>query len=534
MNYNQEQMACINDTSHRIVCMAGAGAGKTATMLGRIKRIIEGGCRPDGILVLTFTRAAALEMKERYEKDSSVGIHPNFSTFHAFCYDILRKDEGVRMSIGFSKAPTVISDAKYNQISRKIKNELGFKISKKRLESGNLTYAEQDTYKLYLKRLNVELVKNNYVTYDSMSKYITDLFTSDDRSIARYKSQYHTIIVDEFQDTSPDQFDFVKSFEKSDIYVCGDLLQAIYGFRGATSEIMENLVDDDSWKVLKLQNNYRSDIDICQYANDATDGIDDKYKVLLNPISEEDGIVNEHFYTRDTYEHYPDSVKKSYRDILKELHGTTAILARSNREVDAIQWDLKLNNIRFNGIRKDEILKILECAVDINVCLEYIVSIMKDDKYCTYLQLESVGEFKDMSPEDVIHYIINHIDDSDKMQSTYTEILQVQKVLQDQTMPYTWKYTSILHYFGEIDIPSVFNLNSNADVFRMLIKFFQDERLSNLYVGTIHSVKGLEFDNVILLGVGSREFPLYYDENINLYYVGITRAKHRLEVYKNE
>lgn len=57
MNYNQEQMACINDMSHRIVCMAGAGAGKTATMLGRIKRIIEDGFRPDGILVLTFTKS---------------------------------------------------------------------------------------------------------------------------------------------------------------------------------------------------------------------------------------------------------------------------------------------------------------------------------------------------------------------------------------------------------------------------------------------------------------------------------------------
>ena len=104
---NEQQMAVVMSDEPRILVLAGAGAGKTHTMLERINRLIEEGQDPGSILVLTFTNKAAFDMRDRYKR-SHVGKRiPEFRTFHSFCYHLLIIDPTIRCSLGYSQPPTV-------------------------------------------------------------------------------------------------------------------------------------------------------------------------------------------------------------------------------------------------------------------------------------------------------------------------------------------------------------------------------------------------------------------------------------------
>ena len=92
MPLNKEQLQAVNSNSDRILCLAGAGAGKTKSFIERISRLVQDGVAPSSILALTFTNAAAAEMRSRYE-DKNIGTEiPEFRTFHSFCYSVLCKD----------------------------------------------------------------------------------------------------------------------------------------------------------------------------------------------------------------------------------------------------------------------------------------------------------------------------------------------------------------------------------------------------------------------------------------------------------
>jgi len=110
MNFNKEQLEAINCEDKNIVCIAGAGTGKTQTLIGRMIRLINEGVSPDNILCLTFTRAAATEMGERYRKLSGEIKTPMFATFHAFCYHLLCVDSVLRNYLGYNKVPDIADE----------------------------------------------------------------------------------------------------------------------------------------------------------------------------------------------------------------------------------------------------------------------------------------------------------------------------------------------------------------------------------------------------------------------------------------
>ena len=99
MEFNEQQLNAINSNDDAILCLAGAGAGKTASMVNRIVRLVKDGVAPETILALTFTNAAAFEMKQRYKKIQGANLGkklPEFRTFHGFCYNVIIKTPAVR------------------------------------------------------------------------------------------------------------------------------------------------------------------------------------------------------------------------------------------------------------------------------------------------------------------------------------------------------------------------------------------------------------------------------------------------------
>ena len=164
MELNEQQYEAAHSNERTILCLAGAGCGKTKTLLARIERLIREGVPPTSILSLTFTNAAAFEMKERYKKipnlDHSKGT-PEFRTFHSFCYSLIVKDPAVRARIGYTKVPEICDDARLKEIKTKVKLQLGIKLTEAELESDQplATREKNDQKELFNKGLIKQIKK---------------------------------------------------------------------------------------------------------------------------------------------------------------------------------------------------------------------------------------------------------------------------------------------------------------------------------------------------------------------------------------
>ena len=141
MGLNTEQQFAVDCNDAKILCLAGAGAGKTKTMIARIVRLVNDGVDPKRILALTFTNAAAFEMKERYKLTPNLDISrgvPEFRTFHSFCYSLIIKDLAIRQRIGYAQIPSVCDDAEFKEIKQKVKLQLNCKLTADQLDGENL------------------------------------------------------------------------------------------------------------------------------------------------------------------------------------------------------------------------------------------------------------------------------------------------------------------------------------------------------------------------------------------------------------
>ena len=251
MSFNEQQLRAINSDSRTILVLAGAGAGKSTTMIARICRLIEEGVEPNQILSLTFTNAAALEMKEKYKKQCKklTTNMPEFRTFHSFCYSLIIKDSNIREKLGYSKIPSICDDNKLNEIKTKVRLQVKCNLSEAKM-SGDVPLSSKEKFSLELfnKALKREIIKENLITFDMLCYNVCILFEKDDPCISKYKKQYKYINVDEFQDTDRKQMKFVASFpEDTSIFCVADALQNIYAFRGTTNEYVKTLSEAPIW-----------------------------------------------------------------------------------------------------------------------------------------------------------------------------------------------------------------------------------------------------------------------------------------------
>ena len=170
LDLNEQQKKAVYCDDKRICVVAGAGSGKTATLIQRIGRLIqEDKCRGDNILALTFTNAAAFEMKERFQKAFGTlnkGV-PFFGTFHAFCYSLIAHDIRVRDAVGYTKVPMIVTENKMKMIEKEVATRLGINLTEEKLTTGkNLSPKEEYDYAIFKKALPSALpafLKNYFV-----------------------------------------------------------------------------------------------------------------------------------------------------------------------------------------------------------------------------------------------------------------------------------------------------------------------------------------------------------------------------------
>lgn len=274
---NEKQYEAVTTLEGPILIIAGAGSGKTRVITYRIANMLESGIPQSQILALTFTNKAAKEMEERVKELTGKKLQNlTISTFHAFGVKILRQDIE---KLGWRPNFSIYDDVDRNQLIKETGRELGFtadaldvykignlfsniKIGRWDWESAN------DQYRKLYEEYQSGLKLYNAVDFDDLIGLPIKLFREFPDVLQKYRDRYKYIMVDEFQDTSIQQYLLMHAIADRNVAVVGDDDQSIYSWRGANYEnILMFERDFPGVKEIRLEQNYRSTETILAAAN---------------------------------------------------------------------------------------------------------------------------------------------------------------------------------------------------------------------------------------------------------------------------
>jgi len=304
---NPSQLEAVMSDGGPILVIAGAGSGKTRTLVYRVARLVESGVDPENILLLTFTRKAANEMLERAAGLSDARCRfVSGGTFHSLANRILRSYGDL---LGFDRGFTILDRSDMEEVIRSLVQEsqmnrnvgrfpktgtLANILSKAANIGGSLETCMEEEYAQFLPvieqidqlhHLYSRFKKNHsMMDYDDLILFLRQLLEQEDSVRKELGERYTHIMVDEYQDTNAIQSDIVKwlGLEHQNVMVVGDDSQSIYSFRGAD---YRNMFDFPALfsgvKIIKLEENYRSTQPILTFTNALMEQAREKYTKCL-------------------------------------------------------------------------------------------------------------------------------------------------------------------------------------------------------------------------------------------------------------
>ena len=587
-NLNEQQKKAVLTTEGPLLVLAGAGSGKTKVLTTKIAYLIkEKGINPYNILAITFTNKAANEMKERVEMmlgDESRNIQ--ISTFHSFGLSIIKKNYNL---LGLKSNFTIIdSDDSLSTIKRILK-ELNYdpkffnpktirnKISSAKNEMMNPDDFEKycnsefdnvtnEVYREYQNKLKI----NNSLDFDDLLLLPIILFRENKDVLEYYQERFKYILIDEYQDTNKVQYELTKLLSKkyNNICVVGDPDQSIYGFRGSNYKNILNFEKDyKNSKVILLEQNYRSTKRILKVSNDIIkNNTKRKEKALWTDNIDGERIV----YKRCNDE--KDESRFVVNNIKELIDKNTplseiAILYRTNAQSRNIEEALLKENIPYKVVgsfyfynRKE--IKDLICYLkliyntDDDISLERIINVPKRGIGLKTLESitvransenKSMFEAIDSGKELVFKNLILEIKEKQPSLSL-TELVDlildksgIRKELEQEDSIESRSRLENLEEFKSItknfeDSYGIISLEEFLDEISLVSDMSEHQNDTNVVtLMTVHSAKGLEFDNVFIIGLEENIFPHSMcitsndiEEERRLCYVALTRAKKNL------
>ena len=590
---NSEQKKAVNHINGPMLVLAGAGSGKTKVLTNRIAGLIENGISPLNILAITFTNKAAKEMKERVIRlIGAEAYNIQISTFHSLGLKILKENYNL---LGYERNFTIIDSDDVLTIIKKIMKDLNMskdyynareiknKISSAKNEMMGLDEFSKvefdhkvvEVYRQYLKKLK----NGNSVDFDDLLILPIKLFKIYPNILEQYQDRYKYILIDEYQDTNEAQYIFSKllSAKYRNIFVVGDNDQAIYAFRGANYKNILNFEKDyPEAKTILLEENYRSTKTILDAANSVIKnnkerkdkklwsnnpiGEKIKYKVVGNEKEEASFVateikelINQGVNEEDIAILYrtnaqsrvveEEMLKKNikYRVVgsfyfynRKEIKDLLCYLRLINNHKDDVSL-LRIINTPKRGIGEKTIDNLTNAAIENNTSLFEAISSGKELEFKKLIE-ELTKESENLSLTELVDNILE--------KSGIKKELMSSKLLEDEirlenlnefkgvTKSYEEEYGSatLEDFLDEISLVS--DMSEHQD---------GTNRVSLM---TVHSVKGLEFDYVFIVGMEEGIFPHYnaindgssssIEEERRLCYVAITRAKKKLYILSAE
>lgn len=595
---NKFQYEAVMHDKGPALLLAGAGTGKTRTLIYRVAHLIESGVSPESILLLTFTNKAANEMKERAEKMLKEKCGITACTYHSFCVKMLRF---YGKMAGISPDFTIISGPDEADIIDIIKSELNFQKLKnmpsasvfasmlstcvnKRLTLEELLKEQkywrfrQNERKLLLLREETKKYKeeHNLFNYDDILLKFDQMLTDYSNIARRIEDTYRYIMVDEYQDTNTLQDSIIRKIrtKNTNLMVVGDDMQSIYKFRGAdVQNILSFPKRYTDCKVIYLTENYRSSQEILNLANhvmtNATEGYQKNLRAQFS--SQELPKVYSVNDTKTEAEFVLNRIKAKHAEGIP--YNDICVLYRNSfqsYELEVLLNKAGLDFEKYGGIRFLDRAHIK----DILAFLKIYSNPHDQLSWFRILQLHiGVGKVyaKNISEkclENGPEYLINECHSRRKyrvyLKKLYEEImswegkdfLQIlnsccayytavrEETIQNQKVDSESIREESLQEFkkDKEDIEILVNMAKDYDsVLDFLDAMTLDAAKSKenaedkLILSTIHSVKGLEFDTIILLDCVDDILPstMYIgspedNEDVRCMYVAVTRAKNTL------
>ncbi len=586
---NKEQQKAVLLNSGPLLILAGAGSGKTRVLTTKVAYLIENlGINPYNILAITFTNKAAKEMSDRlYSMIGEISKNAQVSTFHSFGLKILRENYSL---LGYESNFVIMDSDDTLTIIKKILKELNLdskiynpsairnKISGCKNELMTPTdyekYAASDFEKIVLKVYEIyerTLKQNNSVDFDDLLILPIKLFRNNPDVLEKYQDRFKYILIDEYQDTNKAQYILTKliSSKYRNICVVGDVDQSIYGFRGANYRNILNFEKDYKDAVtIKLEQNYRSTNTILEAANSVIkNNKERKSKNLWSDKGKGDKITYfRAFNERDEAFYVIREMKKliangvRYEDIAvlyrtnaqsrimeeellkenlpyrvvgsfyfysrKEIKDLIAYLRLIYNEKDNISL-LRVINTPKRGIGNKTVSNLINVA---NIENKSIYEVITSGKELEFKKV--IENLKEISKNITLTELIDKILDVTGMKQEY----QSEKSLEaDIRLENLEEFKSITKAFeeqyGSVSLEDfLLEISLVSDV-----NEYRDDK-NRISLMTVHSVKGLEFDYVFVIGLEEGIFPHInslldnseVEEERRLMYVAITRAKKKL------
>lgn len=584
MQYNDSQIQAINHFKGPCMVLASAGTGKTAVITQRTKKLIEDyGVNPSNILVITFTKAAAMEMKQRFLNSMQISqTTVTFGTFHAVFFMVLK------VAYHF-EASNIITDEQRYQLMRRLiashhldyrdENEfisnLSGEISKVKnnriaLEHFYSSVCGEEIFRDIYKAYDCYMKQNRRIDFDDMLLYTYELFVERPDILHAWQKKYTYILIDEFQDINQLQFEIIRmlALPENNLFIVGDDDQSIYRFRGSKPEIMLHFPKEypDCRQVL-LNTNYRCDRNIVEAA---------MRLIGYNKQRFEKQIVAHKAAQEEVQYLIFENQKEQNLYLIKELdacqkvgidYSQIAILFRTNMQPRYLTEQLMEYNIPLR--MKDKIPNIYEHWIAKDI-FTYIRIAKGSRRRADFLQIMNrpkryigrdslyedeiafdeweklydeqpwiaerierleydVRQLAKMSPYAAINYIRRGIGYDDYL-NEYAEYRSISKEdlfdvieeLQDSAKGFKTYEQWQAH------------IESYTDNMKKLAAA-KEQKEHAVTLATLHSAKGLEYDIVFIVDVNEGIFPYKkavldkdIEEERRLFFVGMTRAKEKL------
>ena len=587
MSFNISQREAILHKDGPMLVLAGPGSGKTLVITERTKHLIkEYGINPSNILVITFTKAAATEMKERFFRLMDGKTYPvTFGTFHAVFFAILKH------AYHYS-AENIIREERRIQCIREIvaKHRLEYEDEMEFVTSilGEIGLVKNTGISIdhyYSKNCAEEMFRRIYseyheylyqhrlIDFEDMLVYTWELFRERPDILAAWQRKYQYILIDEFQDINKIQFDVMKMLagERQNLFVVGDDDQSIYRFRGAKPEIMLHFKEDfPKAKMVLLDTNYRSQGHIVTRALNLIGHNKERFEKRIQASKESEAEVEYAVFNSQREENL-----RIIRDIADAVergrnYADFAVLFRTNTQPRLLMEQLMEYNIPFRT--RDKIPNLYEhwIAKDIfaymrivmgsrerrdflqimNRPKRYITRESLDNEYVAFdvwewffeeqpwvaeriRKLESdIKTMNRMNPFAAINYIRKGIG-YDEFLEEYADYRRIRvddlyDVI-DELQESAKGFDDFNGWFDHIDAytKELEQLYQN-----------QNQQADSVALTTLHSAKGLEYENVYLIDVNEGLMPYKkavldadIEEERRMFYVGMTRAKKNLHLF---
>ncbi|WP_448946933.1 ATP-dependent helicase [Lachnoanaerobaculum sp.] len=581
-NYSSNQKKAIEHGAGPLMVLAGPGSGKTFVITHRIKYLIEGpGINPAHILVVTFSRAAAKEMKDRFEKLYSKSP-VTFGTFHSVFFNLLKT------AYGFGSEQIASDELRYTLIKELIKrnsienedintlagnllNEIALvkqdNISIKNYYSNSIS---SDTFKKIYSDYESELEARGKLDFEDMLSLTYELLSERSDILKAVQNRYRYILVDEFQDINFLQYNIIKLMagEKQNITVVGDDDQSIYRFRGARPEIMLGFERDfRNVKKVFLDINFRSSTQIVNASTKLISFNSKRFPKSFKAKNGDGAPVSLIEFKNPFLE--VNSIIKDIKDYIKSGQdiNNIAVLYRTNLSPRLLIERLMRNNIPFtirdaipnlfdHWVAKD-IISYIKLAINMGDKSDLLRISNKPNRYISRDSLSSSRAN--------IETLFDYYDDKSYMIKRIVELREHLRTIKNLKPATALRYIrNVVGYDEYIEEYCDMNGVESDDCYSILgdlensaaeyntfndwfvhMDEYKDELIEarkksnendkGVRLMTFHSSKGLEFDIVYIIDVNEGSVPYKkakgvdeIEEERRMFYVAMTRARKKL------